>query len=184
MDNRNFIPTEVFLNFLFRFSEPALPGVIYGQWGRTRKTGLLFTFFLLAFLLFKEKRKEFTIYYFKIIRLCLGQVTYFALTACFIILEIWFRLCFIDSFHIMAQGQGLKIAEVPLLKSEEGTIELLGSSVNRSINYFFGMLKKDYFISFIFHFLLLTWFSFSNIRPSLFFFHWFDSNGYRDSYWN
>lgn len=35
--------------------------------------------------------------------------------------------------------------------------------------------KNDYFISFLFHFLLLTWFSFSNICPNLFFFHRFDS---------
>lgn len=152
MNNWNFIPTDVFLKFLFRFSEPALPGVIYGQWGRTRKPGLLFTFFFfIALLLFKEKRKEFTIYYFKIRRLCLGQVTYFVLTTCLIILWISFLLCFIDSFHIMAQG--LQIAGVPLLKSEEGVIELLGSSENPAIKSFSGMLKKitlflSYFIFF------------------------------------
>lgn len=51
-DHRNFIPTEVFLDFLFGFSEPALARVLYGQWGRTRKTGPPFFIGL-----FKEKRK-------------------------------------------------------------------------------------------------------------------------------
>jgi len=48
---------------------------------------LLFIYlFLLSFLLFKEKRKKFR--YLIIIRSSLGHVTYFALTTCFIILEI------------------------------------------------------------------------------------------------
>lgn len=51
-DHRNFIPTEVFLDFLFGFSEPALARVLNGQWGRTRKTGPPF------FLLDCSKRKE------------------------------------------------------------------------------------------------------------------------------
>ena len=46
---------------IFYFTERVLTQIIYGQWGRTRNTGPLFTFYLvlLFFLLFKEKRKKF-----------------------------------------------------------------------------------------------------------------------------
>ena len=63
---------------------------------------------------------------------------------------------------------------------------ITGSSVNWSINYFFGILKKDYVIFFLLIF--INWifnFNFNfNIGLSSFFLRQFDSfNGYRDSYW-
>lgn len=72
--------------------------------------------------------------------------------------------CFIDSFHIMDQRKEVKfkIGRVyPFFRNEirrKVTIELFGSSVNSSMNYFFGMLKKK----------KITWFFFFLINICLF----------------
>lgn len=61
---------------------------------------------------------------------------------------------------------------------------ITGSSVNWSINYFFGILKKDYVIFFLL--IISNYLLIINIGlySYSFFLRQFDSfNGYRDSYW-
>lgn len=93
MDDRKFITTDVFLNFLFRWTV-SYQSYIWTM-GKTEehRTPFYFLFvFIVLFLLFKERRKKFR--YLYLIGSCLGRVTYFALTACFIL----FFLHWFDSF--------------------------------------------------------------------------------------
>lgn len=81
---------------------------------------LLFVCFYCPFFTVQREKKEVPLFIFNrilpcLIGSCLGRVTYFALTACFLVLSIWFMLCFIDSFPIMAEGfkiDGITLFEI------------------------------------------------------------------------